>query len=272
MTSLNRRKLKKWFKLAVIIYVLLGLLLYFFQEKFLFHPKSLKADHKFAFDQPFEEINIPVSPEKNINIIRFTVPDSTRRGVVLYFHGNRQNVERYAPFARFFTRNHYEVWMPDYPGFGKTTGARSEEAFNADATEVYKMIRARFAPERIILYGKSLGTGPATYLASRIDCARLILETPYTSIPDLFGHYAFIYPTGRMSKYAFPSIDRMATVQAPVTIFHGTSDGVIPYKQAVRLQRKAGSKVQLITIKEGEHNNLADFPLYQSSLDSLLNH
>lgn len=272
MPSFNRRKLKKWFKLALIIYVLLGLLLYFFQEKFLFHATTLKADHKFSFDQPFEEINIPVSPEKDINIIRFTVPDSLRRGVVLYLHGNRRNVERYAPFARFFTRHRYEVWMPDYPGFGKTTGPRSEETMNADVTEVYKMIRARFTPEQIIIYGKSLGTGPATYLASRIDCSRLILETPYTSIPDLFGHYAFLYPTSWMSKYQFPSIDRMATVKAPVSIFHGTSDGVIPYKQAVRLQRKAGAKAQLITIEGGEHNNLADYPLYQSSLDSLLKH
>jgi len=272
MPSFNRRKLTKWLKLAVIIYVLLGLLLYFFQEKFLFHPTVLKADHKFTFNQPFEEITIPVSPEKDISIIRFTVPDSVCRGVVLYLHGNRRNVERYAPFAQFFTRNHYEVWMPDYPGFGKTTGSRSEKAFNTDATEVYKMIKARFAPEQIIIYGKSLGTGPATYLASRVDCARLILETPYTSIPDLFGYYAFIYPTSRMSNYQFPSIDRMETVKAPVSIFHGTRDGVIPYKQAVRLQRKAGDKAQLITIEGGGHNNLADYPLYQSSLDSLLNH
>jgi alpha-beta hydrolase superfamily lysophospholipase len=59
--------------------------------------------------------------KKNLSIIQFTVPDSVRKGIVLYFHGNMKNIERYAPFATHFTRNKYEVWMMDYPGFGKST-------------------------------------------------------------------------------------------------------------------------------------------------------
>lgn len=270
MIKLNKRKLVKWFKLAVIIYILAGLLLYFLQNKFLFHPKSLPADYVFKFDQPFQEINLSLTADKNLNIIRFTTPDSVAKGVVLYFHGNRQNVERYAPYASFFTRHNYEVWMPDYPGFGKSTGELSEAVLNDLVTQVYKLAHARFSEQQIIIYGKSLGTGPATYLASRINCRQLILETPYTSIPDLFGHYAFIYPTSVMSHYQFPSIDRIAGVSAPVQLFHGTRDGVIPYKQAVRLQKAAKGNALLTTIEGGRHNDLTGFALYQSTIDSLL--
>src|SRR6185436_1753916 len=188
------QKLYTVLKVAVIVYLVCGIVLYFLQEKFLFHPKKLPADYIFSFQHPFKEINLPVSSEKNISIIQFTVPDSLRKGVVLYFHGNRRNIERYASYAVNFTRNNYEVWMIDYPGFGKTTGKRTEETMYADAAMIYKMARSKFSKDHIIIYGKSLGTGVATQLASVSDCKRVLLETPYYNIDALLKHYAFIYP------------------------------------------------------------------------------
>src|SRR5262245_51582959 len=102
-------------KAAVIVYILCGVALYFLQQQLLFHAGKLPVEHIFSFRQPFKEINLAVSSEKNISIIQFTVPDSLRKGVVLYFHGNRRNIERYATYAVNFTRNNYEVWMIDYP-------------------------------------------------------------------------------------------------------------------------------------------------------------
>ena len=256
-------------KVVVIIYLVFGTVLYFLQEKFLFHPKKLPADYIFSFQQPFKEINLPVSSEKNISIIQFTVPDSLRKGVVLYFHGNRRNIERYASYAVNFTRNKYEVWMIDYPGFGKTTGKRTEETMYADAAMIYKMARSKFSKEHIIIYGKSLGTGVATQLASVSDCKRVLLETPYYSIDALLKHYAFIYPVSWMSKFHFPSNQYIKKIESPVTLFHGTKDEVIPYKQAVRLA-KENPGVQLVTIEGGRHNNLNDSPVFQQQLNAIL--
>jgi len=256
-------------KVAVIAYLVCGIALYFLQGKFLFHPKKLPADYIFSFQQPFKEINLPVSSEKNISIIQFTVPDSLRKGVVLYFHGNRRNIERYASYAVNFTRNKYEVWMIDYPGFGKTTGKRTEETMYADAAMIYKMARSKFSKEHIIIYGKSLGTGVATQLASVSDCKRVLLETPYYSIDALLKHYAFIYPVSLMSKFHFPSNQYIKKIESPVTLFHGTKDEVIPYKQAVRLA-KENPGVLLVTIESGRHNNLNDSPVFQQQLNSIL--
>jgi len=256
-------------KVAVILYIVCGVILYFLQERILFHPKKLPADHIFSFQQPFKEINLPVSSEKNISIIQFTVPDSMSKGVVLYFHGNRRNVERYASYAVNFTRNNYELWMIDYPGFGKTTGERTEKAMYADAAIFYKLARSKYSKEKIIIYGKSLGTGVATQLASVSDCKRVILETPFYSIDALLKHFAFVYPVTWMSKFHFPSNQYIKKIESPVTLIHGTRDEVIPYNQAVRLVRE-NPGVLLVTIEGGRHNNLNDFPVYQQQLNKIL--
>lgn len=248
-----------------------GIGLYFFQEKLIFHPQRLPADHVFKFDMPFKEINVPINNEKSLSIVQFTVADSLCKGVVLYLHGNTRNIERYASFAKDFTKNNYEVWMMDYPGFGKSTGERTEQGIYDDSEIFYKMATARFVADSIIIYGKSIGTGVASRLASRVDCKRLILETPYYSLDALLRHYAFIYPVSRMAKYHFPTYEYFENVDAPITLIHGTKDQVIPYSQAKRLQKlKPG--VELISIENGKHNNLTEFPLYQQKLDSLLNH
>lgn len=269
MKKLSLKKFWKWLKITVLVYIIIGIALFLLQDKFIFHPEKLPADYKYQFDIPFTQIDMPVAVERNLSIVQFTVPDSIRKGIVLYFHGNRKNINRYAPFATNFTRNGYEVWMIDYPGYGKTTGKRSEEMLYSDAMIFYKMAISKVSAEHIIIYGKSLGTGIAAELASVRDCKRLILETPYYSMDALAKHYFFIYPVIPMTKYTLPTFQYFEYINAPVSIFHGTNDEIIPYKQAERLTAiKKGT--ELITIEKGEHNNLASFPLYQHKLDSLL--
>ena len=119
------------------------------------------------------------------------------------------------------------------------------------------------------VYGKSLGTGIAAQLASVRDCKKLILETPYYSMDALAKHYFFIFPVVPMTKYSIPTHQYFEYISAPISIFHGTNDRVIPYKHAKRLtSQKNGT--ELITIVKGRHNNLSDFPLFHEKLDSLL--
>jgi len=270
MQKPRTKKIWKWIKIILAIYIIIGFALYFLQDKILFHPEKLSPGHTFNFPIPFKEINLAVNNDKTISIVQFTVPDSVRKGLVLYFHGNRRNIERYAPFASNFTKNNYEVWMMDYPGFGKSTGDRSEQILYDDALQFYKMARARFSKDSIIIYGKSLGTGIACQLASVRDCKRLILEAPYYSIDALFRHYAFMYPISWIMHYHLPSYQYLQRVDAPVTIFHGANDEVIPYSHSKRLLKMAKPGAELITIEKGKHNTLNDFPLFHQKLDSLL--
>ncbi len=265
------RKIYRITIVFTLVYCSVGIALYHLQQKFLFHPKALPKDFQFRFDIPFKELNIPMTETENLNLIEFFPKDSGSKGVVIYFHGNSDNVTRYAKHAGNFTKSGYEVWIPDYPGYGKTTGKLTEENFYRQAKEVYKLAHSKFSADSIIVYGKSLGSGVASHIAANYPCKRLILETPFYSIPSLYSHYAPIYPVKRMSHFEFPVGENLKEVKAPVTIFHGTDDGVIPYNNASLLKKDLKPGDEFITVQGGTHNNLVTFALYQSKLDSLLN-
>ncbi|HSN10056.1 MAG TPA: alpha/beta fold hydrolase, partial [Hanamia sp.] len=265
------RKIYRFAIVFTLIYCSVGIVLYHLQENLLFHPKALAKDFQFKFDIPFKEVNIPMNETDTLNLIQFFPSDSMPKGVVIYFHGNKGNVTRFAQYAINFTSQGYEVWMPDYPTYGKTTGKLTEENMYKQATEVYKLAHSKFSADRIIVYGRSLGSGVASHIAANHDCARLILETPFFSITDLFSHYAPIYPVNRMSHFKFPVGENLKEVKAPVTIFHGKDDGVISYDAASKLKTVLKPGDQFITIENGNHNHFTESPVFQSKLDSVLN-
>ncbi len=256
--------------MIIILYCLGGIAFYYLQEKALFRPVQLDADSSYHFSQPFVEKSISSDAATKFSIVQFTVPDSLRKGVVLYFHGNRENINHYAAFAANFTRNHYEVWMPDYPGFGRSTGKLTEQVLYDEALQLYKLARVTYAPGKILIYGRSIGTGIASQLASVRDCKRLILETPYYSLPSLTRRLFWIYPVDLLMHFKIPQYQYLRKVTAPVSIFHGTDDGVIPYSHASRLKEVLKPGDEFITIPGGSHNDLNTFPLFQRKIDSLL--
>lgn len=266
----NKQTIFRWVKIGLAVYAILGIALYYLQEKLLFHPVAVHADSSYHFSQPFTEANILLDKETRFNVVQFPPADTSAKGIVLYFHGNRENVNRYAGFAKKFTSKGYEVWMPDYPGFGKSTGKLTESILYEEALHTYKLARVRYQPEQIILYGKSMGTGIAAALASIRDCKQLILETPYYSLSSVTRLLCWMYPVNQLLHFKMHTQEYLPNVTAPITIFHGTADGVIPYFNAKRLQAVLKPGDQFITIEGGSHNNLNSFPLMQQKLDSLL--
>lgn len=281
--SFLRTRWGRWLKVFILLYCIVGITFYYCQDALLFHPVAVDQHVKYDFGQPYTEVNLPYDKETNLNIIEFKatgqqdlripanpasrVADSLVRGVVLYFHGNKRNIGWYARYATDFTSKGYEVWMLDYPGFGKSTGKLSEQKLYDYALQFYKLARSRWKPSQIILYGKSLGTGIAAELASVRDCRRLILECPYFSMESVARHYFPIYPLGSMLHYHFPTNDRMPAITAPITIFHGSSDGLIPYSNAARLKPLLKPGDDFVTIEGGGHNDLHEFLPFRQGLE-----
>lgn len=268
----NKTRLYRNIKLFIAVYCLLGIALFYLQDTLLFRAKALPKDYRFSYAIPFREATLDMDASTHINIVQFTVADSLRKGIVLYFHGNRENVNHYAGNAIGFVKQGYEVWMPDYPTYGKSTGKLTEQGLYDMALQVYKMARTRYQPASIIIYGKSLGTGIAAQLASVRDCKRLILETPYYSFTSMARLVFWMYPVNQLLHFKLRTHEYLQKVTAPVSIFHGTADGVIPYFNAARLKNVLKPQDEFITINGGSHNNLAEFPLMQHKLDSLLSH
>ena len=268
--KVTSKKVWKWFKAVIVIYILGGVALYFLQDYILFHPVTLKRDHNYNFPEKHKDINIPINENSNLNIVQFFSTDTVTRGIVLYFHGNKKNISWYTKYTPYFTTRGYEVWMIDYPGFGKSTGKFTERTLYNWSDYLYSFARKRFSGDSIIIYGKSMGTGIATRLASLQPSKRLILETPYYDFPSLIKQYFPFYPVDWMLHYKMPTHLYIQNVNAPITIFHGTDDGVIRYRNGSRLKKFLKPGDEFVTIKDGEHNDLYTFKETINKLDSVL--
>ena len=265
-----QKKFIKGIKILITIYLLGGMALYFLQDYILFHPISLKRNLRFDFSEPHTDITIPVNDKDTISLVDFHPKGKENKGVVLYFHGNKKNISWYTKYIPHFTRHGYQVLMIDYPGFGKSRGKLTEEKLYNWALQVYKVAHKRFSADSIIIYGKSMGTGIAAQLASIRDCKRLILETPYYDFPSVVSHYLPFYPVKWMLHYQLPTSDYIQLVSAPITIFHGTKDWVVSYRNTLRLEKYLKPGDEVITIPKGHHNNLYKYDLTVNKLDSIL--
>jgi alpha-beta hydrolase superfamily lysophospholipase len=254
----------------VAIYLLGGIALYAGQDLILFRPVRMGSDQRYDFPMPHQDISIPVEAEDTLNLIRFEKTHTVTRGAVLYFHGNKRNISWYAKYIPFFTRHGYEVYMIDYPGYGKSTGELTEKKLYQWAALVYKLALKRFPADSLIIYGRSMGTGIAAQLASVRDCKRLILETPYYDFPSVVSDYLPVYPMNWLLRYQLPTHEFLDHVTVPVSIFHGTRDRVITFPHALRLAPHLKSGDEFIVVPGAHHNDLYKFSLTIRKLDSLL--
>lgn len=260
----------RWLKLFLLCYAVGGIILFYTQDKLLFHPEPVAAYHVYDFPKPYEEQFITYDSTTQFHLVKFPASTDSTKGVVLYFHGNRKNIGHYAKYTQLFTKHGYSVWMCDYPGFGKSTGQRTEAILYDEAEQVYKLVRQQYDKQQIVIYGKSLGTGIASYLASKRDCKQLFLETPYYSITSLARQFAFIYPVGQLMTYKIPQAEYLKKVTAPITIVHGTNDWTTFYSNALRLKKSFKPGDQFITIRGGKHNGLTDSLQVQQAIQQAL--
>lgn len=258
--------------IIIALYLLGYPVIYFFHDVFLFRNKPLPDSLRFSFPYAFEERNFVPEPGARLNALIFPTSVSPHRGVVLYFHGNADNLVRWGRYADRFLRSGYDVWMYDYRGFGKSKGPFDEATFYRDADFMYRQVRRQYPDHEIVLYGYSLGTGIAAKMAADHRPRLLLLEAPYFSIPDAARLHFPLYPYERLLPYRIPTGERIRQVRCPIHIFHGTDDEVIPYRSSLKLaealNQPPGSLIT--TIPGGRHKNLADFAAYQQSLDRWL--
>lgn len=242
----------KWIKgiLKFILgaYVLLCIALFFAQDRLIFHPQTLPEDFTF-----WEGEEVEISVEDGIALNCVWIKERERKGVILYWHGNKGSNRRCLRQAQTMSGNGYDILMPDYRGFGKSDGEmESEKQMLSDAQKVYDWLKERYREDQIVVVGYSLGSGPATYLAGHNDPQRLVLLAPYTSMVDMKDQLAPFIPDFLL-KYPLRSRDYITQVKSPITIFHGTRDNVIPYENGRILQSIRPQLAELVTLERESH-------------------
>ncbi|WP_394994474.1 alpha/beta hydrolase [Emticicia sp.] len=261
----------KYLQIAITIYVVLILTLILFQRFILLHPKKLAKDYHFDFPKS-EEFYVQITSDIKINSLRFSTTDSVSKGAVLYFHGNADNLARWGEHATQFTERGYDVVMYDYRGFGKSNGRFDEKNFLNDAQYIFDDLSRRYNPDKIILYGRSLGCGAAIKVASENPVKKLILETPYYSLPDVAWSHLPIFPFKYVSEFKVPAHQWLPKVHCDIHVFHGTDDEVVPYNQSIKLLTTTNRNPDktLTTLQGGHHRDLEKFKEYQAKMDELL--
>lgn len=256
--------------LVVLLYSGLLVYIYLTQERLLMHPQPLPKDFVFNFKGHFEEHFIAINDEVTLNALRF-LPNVEAIGRVIYFHGNAGELDSWGEVAPHFTARGFELFIVDYRGYGKSTGKpTSEEDLHEDAEATLAYASQHFPDLPVVLYGRSLGTGIATRLATRHTPAALILESPYNNLVAVAQHHVRFLPVSLLMKYRLQTDKILANVDSPVYIIHGTKDATIPFALALKLKDVGHRNLHFYQASQAQHNNLDEYMEYGQMLDAAI--
>ena len=188
-------------------------------------------------------------------------PDSPPRPsglpVLIWFHGNALSVDNRYDMIRMLIAIPVEIFIIDYRGFGRSEGSPSEEGLYRAADGAWDWLTKTrgIPPGRIVIFGKSLGGGPAVDLAARVEAAGLIVQSCFTSMPDMAGE---IYPfvPRFLVRTQFDSIGKIGRVKCPKLHIHGTADEIIPFRLGRRLFDAAPEPKAFYEVPGAGHNNV----------------
>jgi len=254
--------------IALAIIIVLSLLLYFFQDRFIFKPEKLRQDFKFKYNLPFRELFFDVMPGVRINGLHFY--REKPKGLILYFHGNTRSIKGWGKYAQDFYRYDYDVVLVDYRGFGKSTGKRNEKEMLSDMQFVYDKLNSQFPQHHMLVYGRSLGSGFACKLAADNTPRYLILDAPYYNFTRVVERFLPFLPVKFLLMYQLRTDKWLRRVNCHTYIIHGTRDRLIPIRHSIELQKINPRKITLIRIEGGGHNNLPSFPEYHNFIRDIL--
>lgn len=235
-------------------YAVILLLMYLFQSALVYFPTrqiiAIPEDRGMAF----EDVYLFTSDDVRIHGWFVSAPDS--RGTILFFHGNAGNISGRLESISFFNDLNLNVFIFDYRGYGNSEGKPSETGTYRDAEAAWSYLTEvrEISADKIILFGRSLGGGPASWLATRVEAAGLVLESAFTSAVDLARElYPFI-PVSRLMHIRYPIMEHVKKADMPVMVAHSKTDEVIPYHHGERLF-KAAKKPELWLEMTGGHND-----------------
>lgn len=262
---------------ALAVYGALLAALWWGQERLIFLPTPLPADHRFRVAPDVHETWIEV-PGARLNALHLQLPDP--KGVVFFLHGNAGNLDSWFVNVDFYRALGFDLFMLDYRGYGKSSGRIASEAeLHADVAAAWQAIATRYAGRRVVFFGRSLGTGLAAHLAASLSPAErpdlLLLVSPYESLQAMAReHYPFV--PGGVLRYPMRTDNALRALAASdparprVLIVHGDRDTVIDPRHG-RALAATHPGARFVPIAQAGHNDLQAFAPYVEAIrDSLI--
>ncbi|KOS06207.1 hypothetical protein AM493_09320 [Flavobacterium akiainvivens] len=257
-------------RLAVIVlalYALVLVLLYFYQEKLLFHPEVIGKDTALMLPKGVSEEYIAMADGVKLNGL--LLRNKNAKGLVFYLHGNGGNAAGWGESILYAFPEAYDLFVLDYRGYGKSEGTiQSEAQLIIDVTTAFDYIVKKYDYKSVVVDGYSIGTGPATQLAAKRDVKALILQAPYYSLSELIDTKVPLVPDF-VKRYKLETCNYITKVKAPVYIFHGTEDKLIPYSNCQRL-KQAAPDITVIPIRGVGHNGINESQVFRGKVEEIL--
>lgn len=240
---------------GLLFYILFLLLLFFSQDSMLYIPGDRILRTKPSdLGLRYEDIHLTTADHVSIHGWLMTVDKP--RGVVIFCHGNAGNISHRVDNLRLFAELGFSVLIFDYRGYGQSGGKPTETGTYLDGEAVYDYLVEvkKIKPEKIVVFGRSMGAGIATYIASKRECGGLIIESAFSSVPDIGQQLYPFLPVRLLSRYSYDSKTRLKTIHCPLLVAHSPADEIIPFSHGERLFQVANQPKFFLTMRGG-HND-----------------
>ena len=243
------------FLLVLLVYVLVVGCVYAFQRNLMYHPETKVGPPEQYHLTGFLETFVKTPDNETIQLWHH--PAQEGFPTIVYFHGNAYTLGDRANIYSQLVEKGFGVLALSYRGYGKSTGTPSEQGIYLDArtTIGYATDSLHIALSRLILYGESLGTGVAVQMATEYNVAMVILQSPYTSVAARAAEIYYYIPVNWLIKDKYYTINKIALVKAPLLLFHGERDNVIPIAHGKAVFAAAGADKQAFFFPQTGHND-----------------
>jgi uncharacterized protein len=242
--------------IVVIGYIVIVAGMYFTQHRMLYLPDvpgralvATPADVGLAYE------DVELATSDGVRLHGWFVPGEGSRAL-LFFHGNAGNISHRLGSIRVFNDLGLSVLIIDYRGYGRSGGRPTEAGTYRDAEAAWRYVTESrgFPPERVVVFGRSLGGAVAAWLAARVQPGALIVESSFTSVPDLGSELYPWLPVRRLSRFDYPTLRYVSEVRAPVLVVHSRDDEIAPFHHAETIFSAAQNGATLLELR-GSHND-----------------
>ena len=270
MSRLVRRWTVRLVKAVVVAYVVGLMILFVLQRQLLFpagkEPPSLERAGLAGLMEP-----VTIKTADGIDLLSwYRRPPHHDAPLILFFHGNAGTVENRAVKAKTYIDAGFGLLLVEYRGYGGNPGSPSEAGLYADGRAALAFAAAQdIAPDHIVLYAESLGTGVAVQMATEQRVAALVLEAPYTSIADVAQSDFPLFPVHWLVRDRFDSVEKIARVRTPLFVIHGERDGTIPVRFGRALFAAASEPKEAMWLPDAGHGVIEQFSVDAAVLDFL---
>jgi fermentation-respiration switch protein FrsA (DUF1100 family) len=254
LRRVNRFILSRLLLVGLALVVAMGLLRTF-ENRFIFFPPRYPEGFSKAYGLELEEVWITAQDGVRLNAWFLPQPSSPK--VLLWFHGNAENIGMGLDHMKAFSRLKVNVLAVDYRGYGKSAGSPNEAGVYRDGDAAYRyLVEDRgFGPRDVFIYGHSLGGAVAIDVAARRECGGVIVESSFTTAGDMARRMFRIPFSEYIPRSRFDSLAKIARVRAPVLVIHGTRDQVIPFSMGQKLYEAAPQPKSFFAIDGAEHDD-----------------